>query len=108
MVVEYEIFAPRYSRIMSAIDMERCEYQLDGILRCPQDEPAGVSYYVRNVYPPIQDWNPLSWLSSGDEVGLWRSFVHGPGSVDVRFGAKSVKLCNAVLISCSGYSATFV
>lgn len=58
MVVEYEIFAPRYSRIMSAIDMERCEYQLDGILRCPQDEPAGVSYYVRNVYPPIQELQP--------------------------------------------------
>ncbi|VDL65214.1 unnamed protein product [Nippostrongylus brasiliensis] len=54
MVVEYEIFAPRYSRVMSAIDMERCEYQPDGILRCPQDEPPGVIYYVRNVYPPIQ------------------------------------------------------
>ncbi|EYC10582.1 hypothetical protein Y032_0054g2442 [Ancylostoma ceylanicum] len=43
---------------MSAIDMERCEYQRDGILYCPQNEPPGVAYYVRNVYPPIQELQP--------------------------------------------------
>ncbi|VDM73310.1 unnamed protein product [Strongylus vulgaris] len=54
MVVEFEIFSPRYSRIMSAIDMDRCEYQSDNILYCPQNDSTGVAYYVRNVYPPIQ------------------------------------------------------
>ncbi|XGW31436.1 hypothetical protein V3C99_009976 [Haemonchus contortus] len=43
---------------MSAIDMEHCEYQADGILYCPQQEPPGTVYYVRNVYPPIQELQP--------------------------------------------------
>ncbi|CAJ0602224.1 unnamed protein product [Cylicocyclus nassatus] len=58
MVVEFEIFAPRYSRVMSAIDMDRCEYRSDNILYCPQDDSSGVAYYVRNVYPPIQELQP--------------------------------------------------
>ncbi|KAE9420990.1 hypothetical protein Angca_002160, partial [Angiostrongylus cantonensis] len=55
---EFEILSPRYSRVMSAIDMEHCEPSQDGILYCPQGDHYEIAYYVRNVYPPIQELQP--------------------------------------------------
>ncbi|VDO74777.1 unnamed protein product [Haemonchus placei] len=83
MVVEYEIFAPRYSRVMSAIDMEHCEYQADGILYCPQQEPPGTVYYVRNVYPPIQV--RFTFLEFGYSANLKpETYLSGPYVQDVQ------------------------
>uniref|UniRef100_A0A1I7XA25 G_PROTEIN_RECEP_F1_2 domain-containing protein n=1 Tax=Heterorhabditis bacteriophora TaxID=37862 RepID=A0A1I7XA25_HETBA len=59
-MVEFEIYSPRYSKVMSAVDMENCSPQSDGILRCPQPGTPPIEYYVRNVYPPIQIWEQNS------------------------------------------------
>ncbi|CAB3409780.1 unnamed protein product [Caenorhabditis bovis] len=54
---EVEIYnMARYSRVMATIDTDQCEPYHDNILYCPDQN--GHDFYVRNVYPPIQELQP--------------------------------------------------
>ncbi|CAI5448776.1 unnamed protein product [Caenorhabditis angaria] len=54
-----EYFGHGYSPIMAAINTDLCQTQPDGILFCPKTaENDQGPFWVRNVYPPIQELQP--------------------------------------------------
>ncbi|CAD6198599.1 unnamed protein product [Caenorhabditis auriculariae] len=58
---EFEIYTTGYSRVMASIETERCRTLPDGILLCPRLLENGTQsghFWVRNVYPPIQELQP--------------------------------------------------